>query len=225
MSDLTDLQRDYLAEIYLASQVKANGQDDLVTTSDLADRLFTSQSTVNRVIERLRERDLIEHLRYSGVRLVERGEREARAILRRQAIIETFLVNVMGFGWHEVYEEARRLRHNVSKPILDRMWTLAGSPKRSPFGELIDNTPPFTDELPLADAETAQAYTVVRVLTREVDRLEYLAALGLRPDTKLHLLHKAPFDGPIQIHLEREYRIIGYELAKMLTVTLADQDS
>ncbi|MFW5692509.1 MAG: metal-dependent transcriptional regulator [Chloroflexota bacterium] len=220
MSKVSNLQRDYLAEIYHLGQIESNGSSGFVTSAVLSERLFASQSTVNRVIERLRNAGLIDHHRYVGVQLTERGRQEALASLRRQAIIETFLVNAMGFGWHEVYEEARRMRHHVSEVVLTRMWDMAGRPARSPFGEWIDGTGPEDHtEIALSDAPIAQDYRIARVLTRQPDRLAYLAALELKPDAQLHLLHKAPFNGPIQIHLEREYRIIGHELAKMLTVT------
>jgi len=221
LSKVSNLQRDYLAEIYQLGQIESNGSSGFVTSADLGERLFASQSTVNRVIERLREAQLIDHQRYVGVQLTERGRQEALAILRKQAIIETFLVSVMGFGWHEVYAEARRMRHHVSEMVLERMWQVAGHPQRSPFGEWIDDGPEREEhaEITLNDADTMQDYRITRVLTRQPDRLKYLAALELMPGTKLHLLHKAPFDGPIQIHLEREYRIIGHELAKMLMVS------
>lgn len=219
LSKLTELQRNYLAEIYQACRIESNGNGGYVSSAQLAERLFTSQSTVNRVIERLRNKHLIQHARYTGVRLTKVGEQEALEVLRRQAVIEAFLHEVMGFGWHEVTPEARQIRHHLSKQVLDRMWELAGRPARSPFGEWIK--PPDSAKLHdrvLAYAEIEQDYVIARVLTRQPDRLEYLASLGLRPDVCLRLLHRAPFDGPLQIKLEREFRIIGHELAEMITV-------
>lgn len=218
MSNVSNLQWDYLAEIYHLSEIEANRSNGFVSSAELGERLFASHSTVNRIIDRLRAADLIQHERYVGVRLTEHGRHEVRQLLRKQAIIEAFLVHVMGFGWHEIYDEARRMRHKVKDTMLERMWEITNKPSRSPFGEWIDSDAHHT-EVVLSEAVIAQNYYIARVLTRQRDRLEYLAALGLTPGTHLHLLHKAPFHGPIQINLKREYRIIGYELAKMLTVT------
>jgi DtxR family Mn-dependent transcriptional regulator len=91
---LSNLQRDYLAEIYHLGQIESNGSDGLVSSIRLAERLIASQSTVNRVIERLRDEGLIEHQRYVGVQLTEKGRQEVLAILRKQAIIEVFLVDI-----------------------------------------------------------------------------------------------------------------------------------
>ena len=187
-------------------------------SADLAARLLTSQSTVNRVIERLRDTNLIHHQRYIGVQLTEKGLKEALTLLRKQAIIESFLMTVMAFKWPEIYEEARRMRHNISESVLNRMWEMAGSPTYSPFGEPITEQEIIPEEIALADADHPDDYEIARVLTRQIDRLAYLEALGLQPGSRFHLLHKAPFNGPMQLHLGREYRIIGHELAKLLTV-------
>lgn len=218
---ISNLQRDYLADIYELAQGTGQQNPDkaIVTSAQLADRLLTNQSNVNRVIERLRDKDLVQHERYVGVQLTERGLHAARETLRKQAIVEAFLVNKMGFQWHEVYDEARQLRHNVNPQMLQRMWHLAGRPERSPFGDWIETPPEARDEQLLAAADPKRDYCIVRVLTREHDRLVYLDALGLRPEQALHLLHKAPFNGPLQIQMVREYRIVGRELAQMIVVT------
>jgi DtxR family Mn-dependent transcriptional regulator len=74
---------------------------------------------------------------------------------------------------------------------------------------------------PLTGATPEQAYRVTRITTHEADRLEYLAALGLKPGETFRLLHAAPFNGPMQLQLGREYRIIGYNLAEVIYVQAA----
>ncbi len=65
------------------------------------------------------------------------------------------------------------------------MWELAGHPLRSLFGEWIDPETPAAaaDEQLLADAAAKEAYHILRVLTRDTDRLSYLAAPGLKPNS------------------------------------------
>jgi Fe2+ transport system protein FeoA len=52
------------------------------------------------------------------------------------------------------------------------------------------------------------------------DRLEYLAALGLMPGAPLEVLTLAPFHGPVQLRVGKEYRIIGHNLALMIRARL-----
>lgn len=202
------------------SQFEYFGGDDYVPASRLAEQLFANQSNVNRIVAKLQGAELIEYKPYVGVRLTACGRKEALKLLHKQSIIESFLVDVMNFAWDEVYEEAQQIRHNIKDSVLARMWELAGEPSFSPFGEPISTEHlVLNNEEVLANAEIEHDYHVSRVLTRQSDRLKYLAALQLQPGTRLQLLHKAPFNGPLQLQLGREFRIIGHALAKMLTVT------
>jgi DtxR family Mn-dependent transcriptional regulator len=109
--------------------------------------------------------------------------------------------------------------------VVQRMYDMAGSPTESPHGAPIptlEGVIPTFDDVPLAHVEPHHNYELRRVLTHEPDRLEYLAALGLKPGVILKLLHIAPFNGPIQLQLGREYRIIGHTLAEHLRVRQAD---
>lgn len=222
--DLSQTMRDYLVQIY---RLSAEQFDDnhYVSTSDLADLLDVSAPAVNRMVAKLRELDLLYHERYQGIHLSEEGERAALKQLRRHRIAEAFLVNVMGFGWHEVHAEADRLAGALEEPLLSRMLEMANNPTHCPHGSPIPDENghiPAINDVRLADAEAEHDYIITRVMTREPDRLEYLAALGLMPGKDLRLLHQAPFNGPIQLQFDREYRIIGYNLGEVIRVQRAD---
>jgi DtxR family Mn-dependent transcriptional regulator len=217
--------RDYLVKIYRLGDERAD--EEYVSTSDLADVLNVSAPAVNRMVTKLRDLGLLHHERYQGITLTNEGRREALKQLRRMRIAEVFLVEVMGFGWHEVYDEAERLSSALDEKVLDRMFEMAGKPTNSPHGAPIPDvdgsyTPP--DDILLAGAPAEQDYQISRVTTREPSRLEYLAALGLMPGETFRLLHAAPFNGPMQLQLGREYRIIGYNLAEVIYVKPAAGD-
>ncbi len=216
---LSTTMRDYLVQIYRLSDEGTS--EEYVSTSDLADALQVSAPAVNRMVTKLRELELLHHERYQGIALTEMGEREALKQLRRQRIAEAFLVEVMSFGWHEVHDEAERMSSALNEKVLERMAAMAGNPTHSPHGAPIPapdgSIVPVEDEL-LAGVAAEQDYEITRVTTRDPNRLEYLAALGLKPGQQFRLLHAAPFNGPMQLQLEREYRIIGFNLAEVLWV-------
>lgn len=220
-NDLRATTRKYLAEIYRLSE-HAPGVRGYVSTSALADALGVSAPAVNRMVTKLKEMDLLLHEPYQGISLTPSGRREALVILRRHRIAEAFLVRVMGFGWHEVHEEANRISAALSDMLAERMLEMAGHPTHCPHGEVIPSGAGDLERLNdirLADARPDTAYAITRVLTREPDRLEYMAALGLLPGTHLKVLHMAPFNGPMQLRVKEEYRIIGHNLAELIKVT------
>lgn len=210
--------RDYLAEVYRLSE-RSQTAGGYIGTSALADQLDVSPPAVNRMITKLKDTGLLEHEPYQGIRLTETGRREALKELRRHRIAEAFLVNVMGFKWHEVHAEAEQLSRGMNETLTERMAAMAGHPAVCPHGEPIPTpegeiTPP--DDCLLSEAPHDADLEITRVLTREPERLEYLAALGLTPGTRLRVLHAAPFHGPLQLKVGREYRIIGHNLAELI---------
>ncbi len=218
-ADLSVTMNRYLTQVYrLASQ---HPENPYISTSALADVLDVSAPAVNRMVSRLRDNGLLEHEPYHGIRLTANGQREALKDLRRHRIAEMFLVQVMGFGWHQVHEEATRMAQGMSATVTGRMNQMTGFPTHCPHGEPIpseDGELPALEDFILAEADVNTELVVTRVRTRESDRLEYLAALGLLPDTRVIVLHKAPFNGPVQLRVGKEYRIIGHNLAELIRV-------
>jgi DtxR family transcriptional regulator, Mn-dependent transcriptional regulator len=221
--ELSTTMRDYLADVYRLSD-RGSQTDDYVSTSTLADMLDVSAPAVNRMVTNLKNKGLLEHEPYQGIRLTEAGKCEALKELRRHRIAESFLVNVMGFGWHEVHEEANRMSGALSEILTERMAKMAGNPTRCPHGEPIPTVDgvlmPLDDHL-LSNVEEGGSYEVTRVRTREPDRLEYMAALGLTPGKTVQVLHRAPFNGPLQLKVGEEYRIVGHNLAELIRVKMS----
>jgi DtxR family transcriptional regulator, Mn-dependent transcriptional regulator len=221
-SDLSSTMRDYLAEIYRLAQ-RTGTKNGYVTTSALAELLDVSAPAVNRMVTKLKELNLLHHEPYQGIALTDAGKRQALIKLRRHRIAETFLVSVMGFGWHEVHAEADRISSAMSEAITQRMLEMAGQPTHCPHGEPIpdeEGNVVEAEDMRLADAEDGQEFVVTRILTRDPERLEYMEALGLLPGREVQVLHVAPFHGPMQLKLGGEYRIIGHNLGELIRARL-----
>ncbi len=209
----------YLAQIYRLADFDQTS--DYITTSALADALMVTAPAVNRTVNRLKEASLLEHEPYRGIRLTEKGRREALRYLRVQRIAEAFLTKVMGLDWASAYEEATALSLSLSEAIVQRMNKMAGEPRYCPHGEPIpsaDGQIEVMNDHPLSGTPAGQKVQVTRMRTRDSDRLHYIAALGLLPGTPLEVLHAAPFNGPMQLRVKNEYRIVGHNLAELVRV-------
>jgi DtxR family transcriptional regulator, Mn-dependent transcriptional regulator len=215
---------EYLAEAY---RLAAYQTTPYVTTSDLALALGVSAPAVTRMVMRLKEGGYLEHVPYQGVKLTPSGERAALHSIRRHRLVERFLVDVMGFGWHEVHEAADELDAAVSDRLVTRMETMAGYPRRCPHGEPIptaDGHMPRVVDAPLSQADAGE-YCLSRVHTHDAEMLSYLNSLGLRPGSRFTLLERAPFHGPLHLRVAGADApcFIGHELAQALRVCAPDQ--
>lgn len=216
--------QDYLAEAYRIAHYQQD--DPYVSTSALATALKVSAPAVTRMVQRLRDGGYLEHEPYRGIRLTSKGEHQALMNIRRHRLVERFLVDVMGFGWHEVHDAADELGAVVTERLVVRMDEMAGYPRRCPHGEPIptaDGHMPRIVDRPLSDIEINTACVVSRCNTHDEDKLQYLDMLGIRPGVALILLERAPFKGPLKIAVGAQNHFIGYELSQVMRVCTPEE--
>lgn len=211
---LTKSVEDYLKAIYHLSLrgVPAG-------TTDIAHLLDLSPPSVSGMIKRLAEQGLLEHAPYKGVELTGAGRRLALRMVRRHRVLETYLVEFLGYDWDTVHEEAERLEHAVSDTLIERMAAALGHPRVDPHGDPIPAADGTIVELvftPLPEVEVGAKVEIRRVDASHADRLRYLATLGLKPGTQLIVVDRQPFNGPITIRSGGQDHIIGHELAMAL---------
>lgn len=194
---------------------------EYVSLAELSEHVNASAQAVARMVTRMKELGFLEQQLYRGVRLTPAGERIAMPVLRRHRIAESFLVKVMGFGWHEVHDDSERMEQGITPAVEERMAVMAGNPDRCPHGEPIpsrEGVLPLVRDASLVNQQTGKMYRLSRVRTHDPDRLQYLGELGLYPGTGILLVSMAPFKGPVTIRYERQDIILGYELAAALFV-------
>jgi DtxR family Mn-dependent transcriptional regulator len=217
-SEITLAMRNYLAEIYRLGQ-----GDSWVSTTNLADTMNVSPPAVARMVKRLSGCGLLEYLPYQGVKLTPDGSHEALLGIRRHRLVERFLVDVLGFGWHEVHDEADHMHYGISQRIEDRIDELLDHPTRCPHGEPIpsrEGVMPDLDDLPLVVVSPGTGGHISRIKTHDPDKLRYLASLNLMPGTSYRLVSRQPFNGPIRLDIPgRGEQVIGSELAVAIWVT------
>src|SRR5213594_4060954 len=131
-SAFTRSQEDYLKALYLL-----RGDQRPVPTRDLAQRLSISSPSVSEMVTRLTAQGLVDHDRYRGQQLTREGRKVALELVRHHRLLEMFLVQVLGYRWDEVHEEAERLEHVMSERMEQRIFELLGRPELDPHGHAI----------------------------------------------------------------------------------------
>jgi DtxR family Mn-dependent transcriptional regulator len=211
---LTRSVEDYLKAIY---RLSPEGRP--ASTSEIAHLLELSAPSVSGMIKRLSELGLIEHLPYKGVQLTVEGRRAALRMVRRHRLIESYLVEFLGYSWDTVHQEAERLEHAVSDTLVERMAVALGHPSVDPHGDPIPTADGAVEELastPLAVLDVGDTAEIVRVAEGDAERLRYLASLGLRPGAVVTVLDRQPFGGPVTVETRGEVQVIGQALALVL---------
>jgi DtxR family Mn-dependent transcriptional regulator len=213
---ISPAMRRYAAEIYRLQQ-----DNEQVSLSLLSSHVDASAQAISTMVKRLNKSGYLIHEPYRGVKLTKEGERIAMPSLRRHRLTEVFLVKVMKYDWASAHELSDVFERGVNDELEDRMFELAGQPTRCPHGEPIpskDGVMPVVKDLPLVEVPSGSDCVVSRVRTHDMEKLRYIAEVGLTPGTPFHLLSCAPFKGPLRLEMKPHDHIIGYELSQSIWV-------
>jgi DtxR family Mn-dependent transcriptional regulator len=213
---LSDAVQDYLKQIYLLER-----RDGKATTSALADAMGVSAASATSMVKKLAGLGLVEHSKYRGVTLTGPGEKAALEVVRHHRLLELYLTQTLGLSWDRVHSEAERLEHVLSDELEAEIDRVLGYPATDPHGDPIPTADLVIAAGPshrMAELEPGQAGVVRQVPDGDPSLLQYLAGLGLVPDTRFTMIDKAPFGGPLTLDVGGTQQAVGIELAERIGV-------
>ncbi len=205
---------DYVLAVY---RIQVTGEQ--VLGARLAEHLHIAPASVTEMVARLRRDGLLEADR--PIRLAEPGMRMARTLVSRHRLVERFLVDVLGFGWDEVHEEAHRLEHALSAVVTERLAEFLGHPTTCPHGHPIMEEGAAEPDLrlrPLTTLSPGGSGVVRRILYEEPELLRLLTGIGIGIDTEVRLEGVDPYDGPLRIEVSGRQQVIGRAAASAVLV-------
>jgi DtxR family transcriptional regulator, Mn-dependent transcriptional regulator len=197
-----------------------------VSTSAVSEQLGVSDATATMMFKDFAAAGWVEHVPYRGVRLTPLGERKAIEVIRHHRLLELYLARELGYSWDKVHAEADRLEHVISEEFEDKLDALLGYPTVDPHGDPIpskDGTMAARKGLTLAQLQEGETAQILRVSDQDPEKLCYLGQLGLYPETKVQVIGRAPFGGPLRIRVgegsEQTEHMLGPELAAEIVVS------
>lgn len=214
---LTQNMQDYLKAIYALTEDGAPASN-----TDLAARLGLTPASVTGMIQRLADLQppLLTYRKHQGVTLTETGRRAALEVIRHHRLLETYLVQALGYSWDEVHTEACRLEHFISEDLESRIAQHLDNPQRDPHGDPIpgpDLSLPADSAHPLTALRPPQAARLLRVRSDSPTLLRHLALLGLFPGAQVQVLAYSNLDSTWEISIENQpSKTLGEAICKEL---------
>ncbi len=208
-------------EDYLKARYGLGGSREPVPTSRLAQELKVSPASTSEMLVKLAALQLVLHDPYRGARLTGDGQALALEIVRHHRLLETYLVQALGYSWDEVHEEADRLEHAISERLEERIWTALGRPQVDPHGDPI---PTLDGRIrprglrSLTACATGERVVVERISDRDPEKLRAIAGLGLNPGSHVHVLAESRWESPILLALGKRRLEVPLGLARALFV-------
>ena len=209
---------DYLKCIYNLEEAN----ESPVTVTELAHRLGITVSSVSGMVRKLTAERLVVHRRYGGLDLTDEGRRAALLVIRRQRLIESYLVAALGYRWDEVHDDAEVLEHVVSDRLIERIAEALGHPTRDPHGDPIpaaDGTETATPTRFLSDMHEGERGRLARVVDASPTLLRWLTEQGVAIGDRIEILGWDP-GGTLQVRVGRDRRplALGGSVASTIAV-------
>ncbi len=207
-NQLTEPTQDYLKAIYELSR-----SHQVASTNNLAGKLGISPASVTGMIQRLASNKppLVNYRKHQGVTLTKPGERAALEVIRHHRLIESYLVENLGYSWDEVHDEAEKLEHVISEEFESRIAELLGNPIRDPHGEPIPSSDlkmPEDSSVNLNDLRPEQQARVSRVHAEDPRFLRHAKELGLVPGAQVRVIGYSDYDQTSSIEINHQKAIV-----------------
>jgi DtxR family Mn-dependent transcriptional regulator len=214
----------YLKAIHLGTATLLPGQR-LLPMGQLASALHVAPGTATTMVKTLAESGLVDYEPYTGVALTPAGEKLAATVVRRHRLIELFLVQVLGFGWDEVHDEAEQLEHVVSNRLIDRIDEMLGRPAADPHGDPIPDAegafrPQNVQSLLTCPLDTP--VTVTRIVDQDKVFLRFIESHDLKPGRSIRVEARDAASDSVRLRGKQDQPItIGARAASKLLVEVA----
>jgi DtxR family Mn-dependent transcriptional regulator len=177
-----------------------------VIAARLAERLNVSPPTVTATLQRMERDGLIQHGAHKEILFTIEGRQVAENIVRRHALAERLLTDLLKMPWHESHEEAHGVEHALTPNIEARLLHALGNPTTCPHGNPIPGLGTLApDEFPLDEARTGDELIIQRITEEAEEDLElmhYLQEHGVEPGARMKVREATSFnalvvlDGP-----------------------------
>lgn len=214
--------QDYLKRIYELTECGLSA-----STNDLARELNVKPASVTGMIQKLaaEKPPMVEYHKHQGVMLTSAGKKAALEVIRHHRLIETWLVQTLGYSWDEVHEEAERLEHVISEDFERRIAAALGNPTRDPHGELIpteDLKMPVDDSTPLSALRPNQTAVIQRVVSQDTNLLRHLNSLGLTPGVQIKITDYSSFDNNLTVLAGERSNVLGLNITTKIFVNIKE---
>jgi DtxR family Mn-dependent transcriptional regulator len=191
-----------------------------VIAARLAERLNVSPPTVTATLQRMERDGLIQHGARKEILFTPDGRAAADNIVRRHALAERLLTDLLKMPWYESHEEAHGVEHALTPNMEARLLNALGNPTTCPHGNPIPGLGKLApDEFPLDEAHAGDSLTIQRI-TEEAEEdprlMKYLQEHGVEPGVRMTVREAETLNATVVLDGPRGPVSLGFGVAAKL---------
>lgn len=215
MKRILHAEEDYLKLIY---ELTYEANQELTKPKRIAEVFNYTEQSVNEMIKKLLEKELVLFFPYKGVKLTDKGKHEAIRMIRIHRVLEVFLIEKLNYEWQDIHEEVENLEHAVSEELIERLNEYLGYPQFCPHGNPIPNAKlepikPVQDSL--NETDEGVRFKLLRVNDHKA-LLKYLNEQNIHLYDEFLIRRKDDLNKLIWLEDEDGEHVVSYHLAEMI---------
>lgn len=215
----TSTVENYIKHIYLAQRDVAPAP---VSMGRIATLMGVVPGTATAMVKSLASSGWAAYTPRQGVTLTEEGTKLALQMLRKHRLIEVFLVEVLGYDWSEIHDDAEILEHTVSARLLERIDRLCGHPQFDPHGDPIPTASGLMVDrrlIALFECQPGCRVRIAQILNQEKAFLQFAEQKGLKPGAECRLTDRSEAAAALVLQMaDRESVTLGESVARQILV-------
>jgi len=198
-------QEDYLKAIWNIVEE----EETPPISARLAEDLQVTPPAVAAALKRMARDGQLRVRRDGTIELTARGRAHAEHLALRHRLAEKLLTDVLGLDWSKAHEEAERLEHGISDHVMELLLKRFGRESSCPHGVPIIGgllvLRKRRGAFPLSNALAGEGVEILRVQERDPQFLTFVAALGLRPGTRVRV-RRREYDETMTLDVSAPHR-------------------
>ncbi|WP_447640493.1 MULTISPECIES: metal-dependent transcriptional regulator [Chitinophagaceae] len=222
--ELTQTEENYLKALYRLT-VEHDRQEEVGST-ELSTYLDVKPASVNEMLKKLKEKELVSYMKYGKISLTEKGKNNALHIVRKHRIWETFLFRELEYKGNEVHEIAEQLEHIQSPDLIERLFKYLGKPKNDPHGEVIPMVKsecPISNPILLSKVKVDNMYAIHSFKVTGKAFFQYMERLDLHIGDKILVKEMQGFDHSLIVEKKEKSIHITEQVATSILVCKVDR--
>jgi DtxR family Mn-dependent transcriptional regulator len=197
----------FTEENYLKALYYLTSENGEVGTFELSKHLQIKMPTVTSMMKKFAEKNWVIYESYKPIRLTLKGREEATLIIRKHRLTELFLVEKMGFAWHEVHDIAEQVEHIDSSIFFEKMDEILGYPKFDPHGSPIPDKSGLIERkafVKLSECSVGERVKLAAVMNSSDEFLKFLNQKEIALGIEIKILEKEEFDNSMRISYHKK---------------------
>ena len=109
------------SEEYIKTMYILKKQNDKIRVTDIAEKMNCTKPSVNKALNNLKEKNLINYETYGTIELTIEGENLAKKILEAYDIVYLFLKDVLNLEEQEAKKEAEKIKSAITDDTINKL--------------------------------------------------------------------------------------------------------